>query len=118
MAARTGVPIGISATPARLVEPLIVQTIVPGDSSVPSERNQSGPLAMIPGTFAIVSTLLTRAGGASVSPAIRTGAASPLSLTASASPATTSMTPRRHGGAMRGNGGRPSTASSNAVSSP
>ena len=35
---------------------------------------------MIAGTLAIVSTLLTSAGGASVAPAISTGAASPLSL--------------------------------------
>ena len=73
---------------------------------------------MIPGTLAIVSTLLTSAGGASVSPAINTGAASPLSLVVSSTSSTTSVAPRRHGGAMRGNGGRPATDSSNAVSSP
>ena len=59
----------------------------------------------MPGTLASVSTLLTRLGGASVVPAISTVAAE--SLEASSAPATASTVPRRHGGATRGNGGRP-----------
>ena len=86
---------------------------------MPSVRNQAAPRAMIFGTLAIVSTLSTSTDGASVSsPAISTWAASPLSAVASASVSTTSTTPRRYGGAMRGNGGRPSSASSSPVSSP
>ena len=40
-----------SPTPARCVEPLTVQTIVPGDSSVPTSRHQSAPLATISAAF-------------------------------------------------------------------
>jgi hypothetical protein len=50
-----------------------VTTIVPGDWSVPSVRNQSFPRAMIFGTLASVSTLLANVGGASSpAPAIST----------------------------------------------
>ena len=65
---RSGVPIRTSPTPARRVLPVTVQTIVPGDSAVPSVRNQSAPRLTMRGTLAIVSTLSTRAGGAPVSP--------------------------------------------------
>ena len=95
MASRRLVPIRTSPTPARRVAPVTVQTSVPGERSVPSVRNQAAPLAMIFGTFASVSTLSTRTGGASVSPAISTCAARPLSETASASVSTTSTTPLR-----------------------
>src|SRR5918995_670218 len=66
MTSRSGVPIGSSATPWRGVWPVTVHTIVPGDSSVPIERNHSAPRARMPGTFASVSTLFARVGGASV----------------------------------------------------
>ena len=49
---RSGVPSSISATPARTVSPLTVQTTVPGDSGVPSSRNQSAPKRTIPGRLA------------------------------------------------------------------
>ena len=47
--------------------------------AVPRARNQSGPLAMMPGTLAMVSTLLASVGGARVAagPAISTAAADP-----------------------------------------
>ena len=86
-----------SPTPWRTVEPVIVHTIVPGDSSVPSVRNQSAPRARMRATLARVSTLSTSAGGASDSPsgaAISTWADSPLSLSTSASVVTSSRTPR------------------------
>ncbi len=85
----------------------MVQTIVPGDSGVPTERNQSAPSAMIAGTLANVSTLLARVGGASDSPsgaASSTCAADALSFTTSSGVSTISSTPRRYGGAIRGNG--------------
>src|ERR1700741_5099471 len=110
MRSRSDVLMGTSATPGCCTAPVTVQTIVPGDFSVPTDRNQAAPRAMIAGTLAIVSTLFTSTGGAtlvSVSPAIRTSAASPLPLSASASDATTSSMPLRNGGAMRGKGGRP-----------
>ena len=96
-----------SPTPARRVLPVIVQTIVPGDSAVPSVRNQSAPRLMMRGTLAIVSTLSTSVGGAPVSlsgPAISTCAESPLPDPTSSACSTTSVTPRRKGGAIRGNG--------------
>ena len=81
---RSGVPIMNSAD-ARLAArcPVTVHTIVPGDSSVPSVRNHEPPRAMMPGTLARVSTLSTRAGGASVvvvGPAISTWLDWPLPL--------------------------------------
>ena len=106
MTSRSGVPICTSATPCRRVAPVTVQTIVPGDSSVPSVRNQSAPRAMIRGTLAMVSTLLASVGGASLPPsvAISTAADRPLPDVASDTVSTTSVTPRRNGGAMRGKG--------------
>src|SRR4051794_13440804 len=77
--------------------------MVPGDASVPNSRNHVGPSAMIDATCAHVSTLFTSVGGGSSTSAKSTG---------------TSSTPRRYGGATRGNGGRPSSTSSSAVSSP
>ncbi len=86
---------------------MIVQTIVPGDPDVPTDRNQSAPSAMIPGTLANVSTLLASVGGASDSPsraAISTCAAEALLEVTSTGASTISSTPRRYGGAIRGNG--------------
>ena len=75
---RSGVPSSTSATPARTVSPLTVHTTVPGESAVPSSRNQSAPKRTIPGRLAYVSTLLASVGGATASadgPAISTRAA-------------------------------------------
>ena len=116
---RSVVPIATSATPARTVSPLTVQTIVPGESSVPYSRNQSPPSATTHGTFANVSTLLARVGAAMWSaPAISMCAADELFAVTSAACSTISSTPRRYGGAIRGKGYRPSIVSSSAVSSP
>ena len=85
--AASGVPIANSPTPARAVLPLTVHTIVPGDSAVPTLRNQSGPFTMIAGTFANVSTLLASVGGATVpavGPASSTCAAEELAESMSA----------------------------------
>ena len=46
---------------------MTVHTIVPGDFSVPTDRNQSGPSTTMPGMLAMVSALLTRVGAAAVS---------------------------------------------------
>ena len=57
---RSGVPMANSPTPARSVSPVTVQTIVPGESSVPTDRNHSRAVrAGCRGTFARVSTLST-----------------------------------------------------------
>ncbi len=87
--------------------PVTVQTIVPGDFSVPTVRNQSAPRAMMRGTLARVSTLSTSVGGAAwspPSPAISTWADRPLPDVVSLASSTTSVTPRRKGGAIRGKG--------------
>ncbi len=100
---------------------MIVQTIVPGDFSVPFSRNHAAPLTTIPGTLASDSRFSASVGGASDSPppdAISTCAGDFDVGSRSPACSTTSSTPWRHGGAMRGNGGRPSIASSSAVSSP
>ena len=49
MASRSGVPIGISATPARFVEPLTVHTIVPGDSLGAERAEPVGAVGDDPG---------------------------------------------------------------------
>ena len=98
---RSGVPMGTSPTPWRRVQPVMVHTIVPGDWSVPSVRNQEAPLSRMRGTLAMVSRLFTSVGAAPVAPvgpAISTWAASPLPSAAeraSAVVAKTSSTPRR-----------------------
>src|ERR671910_308144 len=83
--------------PGCRTSPHKVNTIVPGDSSVPNERNHSAPRRRMCGTFASVSTLLTTVGlgesGDRKSPSI-------------------------HGGTMRGSGSLPSMTSSSAFSSP
>ena len=97
---RSRLPIATSPTPGRSTSPVTVTTIVPGDSGVPTDRNQPAPFSMIAGTFASVSTLFARTGGASVSSsavAISTSAARPLSEPTSSS-VSTSTTPRRSGG--------------------
>ena len=78
----------------------------------PSSRNHSAPRAMMDGTLARVSTLFTSVGAAGRH-AIPSAA-----IAASAESRRVSSTPRRYGGTMRGNGERPSSDSSSAVSSP
>lgn len=98
MASRSVVPIASSATPGRRTRPVIVHTIVPGDSAVPTERNHSEPRSTILGTLASVSTLSTSVGGTTLSSAavaIPTPADRPLSLLTSSWSRTTSSTPRR-----------------------
>ena len=98
MISRSGVPIVNSPTPARATHPLTVHSTVPGDSSVPTSRNQSAPSANATVTWASVSALSTSVGGASVSayaPAISTCAESPESDVRSAGVSTISSTPRR-----------------------
>src|SRR3954452_12744558 len=56
----SGVPSSNSATPARWTSPTTVAMAVPGDSAVPTDRYQSAPREAISGTFARVSTLVTR----------------------------------------------------------
>ena len=94
---RSGVPRGSSTTAWRRTSPHTVNTIVPGDASVPFARSQSGPSATMRGTFASVSTLFTSvglsAGGRANSPCM-------------------------NGRAVRGIGGFPSITSSRPVSSP
>jgi hypothetical protein len=113
MTSARGVPIATSATPWRRSAPLSVQMTVPGDSAVPTDRNHSAPSASNGGMLAIVSTLLASVGGAGdpTGPAIAVPAGS-------SGVGPTSSTPCRNGGAMRGNGGLPSSTSSSPVSSP
>ena len=61
---RNGVPMGTSKLPGRSTLPLIVNIFVPGDFSVPSERNHSAPCTTMSGTFISVSTLLMTVGEA------------------------------------------------------
>ena len=73
------------------------------------------------GRLANVSTLPASVGGAiesALGPAISTCAAERLPVSTSSASSNISSTPSRYGGAMRGNGGRPSITSSSAVSSP
>ena len=51
----SGVPSSISLTPGLTTSPTTVHTCVPGDSSVPIERNQSAPRRRIVGTTAMAS---------------------------------------------------------------
>src|SRR6187431_3310364 len=60
--APSGVPSSTSPTSGATTSPTTVATTVPGDSAVPIERNQSGPLARMCGTFDSVSTLFTSVG--------------------------------------------------------
>ena len=68
MASRSGVPSAISLTPSCWTAPVTVTTIVPGDFSVPTERNQSDPWARIAGRLDTVSRLFTSVGGSSLPP--------------------------------------------------
>src|SRR5690349_10507382 len=70
----SGVPSSTSPTSGATTSPATVHTIVPGDSGVPRERNQSTPRARIAGTLLSVSTLLTSVGLA-VGPSRPTGGA-------------------------------------------
>ena len=69
----SGVPSSNSPTPARGVQPLTVQTIVPGDSAVPNDRKSSGPSSTMRGTLARVSTLFTSDTGCPSSTPARYG---------------------------------------------
>ncbi len=96
-----------SPTPSRSTSPMIVQTMVPGDFSVPSVRNHAAPREMMRGTLASVSMLSTSVGGASASPpgsAISTCEDRLLRERTSPYVSTSSRSPRRYGGAIRGNG--------------
>ena len=90
-------PIGSSYTPGYRTSPLSVSNIVPGESSVPIDRNHSAPSRRMYETFASVSGLFTTVGlglsGRRKSPSI-------------------------HGGTVRGRGGLPSITSRSAFSSP
>jgi len=52
-----GVPISTSWTPGRATSPTTVAITVPGDASVPIDRNQCAPLAMMWAAVASVSAL-------------------------------------------------------------
>src|SRR5918996_1437439 len=62
MTSRAGTPRGNSKLPGLTTSPETLNSLGPGDFSVPMERNQSTPLRTIQGTVAIVSTLLTVVG--------------------------------------------------------
>jgi hypothetical protein len=62
MSVATGVPSGRSYTPGFATSPDSVKPVVPGDRSVPVERNASAPSAMIHAACASDSTLFTSAG--------------------------------------------------------
>ncbi len=79
------------------MSPERVNSIVPGESSVPNERNHSGPRSRISGTFARVSTLLATVGFGEPGRRNR---------------------PSIHGGTILGRGSFPSITSSCAFSSP
>src|SRR5712691_12883654 len=55
-------PRGSSYRPGRPTSPESVNTMVPGDLSVPNDRNQSAPFRRMCGTLDNVSTLLTTVG--------------------------------------------------------
>jgi hypothetical protein len=59
---RSDAPSSTSPTAGRTTSPTTVATTVPGESLVPSERNQSAPRARMCGTLHSVSTLLTTVG--------------------------------------------------------
>src|SRR6266516_3514310 len=60
--ARIGEPRGSSNTPSRRTSPQTVNTMVPGEWSVPFARSQAGPSRRMCGTLASVSTLFTSVG--------------------------------------------------------
>lgn len=109
--------------PYRVLEGALIAAVAAGSPRVTvamkgtftTERNQSGPSARMAATLAIVSTLLTSVGAASVvpGPARSTPAAERVPP-----PSPPSSRPRRNGGEMRGKGWRPASTSSSAVSSP
>ena len=55
-------PSSISPTKGAATSPTTVATVVPGDSAVPIDRNQSAPSRTMRGTWASVSTLFTSVG--------------------------------------------------------
>src|SRR5690348_7295369 len=59
---RNAVPMGTSISPVFLILPASANTLVPLLFSVPIVENHSGPLRIIEGTFAKVSTLLMSVG--------------------------------------------------------
>ena len=58
------IPNGASYCPGVVTWPDSEYSVKPGDFSVPIDLNQSTPLAMIGGTLAMDSTLLTTVGQA------------------------------------------------------
>ena len=62
MSCRRVVPIGTSTSPVFRTLPVREKILVPGEVSVPKERNQSAPFRMMWGTLAQVSTLLMLVG--------------------------------------------------------
>ena len=113
MSSMSGVPISTSTTVGRTTSPTTVQTIGPGDSSVPIDRYHSGPRARMWGTLASVSTLLT-----SVGLALSAGWASFLGAEDQPACGPVANRPCRYGGAQRGSGSSPSMTWSRPVSSP
>ena len=101
-------------TPGSATSPQSVNTIVPGDESVPAARNSSAPCARIHVTCARVSTLLTSVGLA------RSPRASPGSASVAVQPSCGAVANRPcwNGGRTRGSGSLPSMTSSSAFSSP
>ena len=61
---RSVIPNGASYCPGRVTWPEREKSPKPAELSVPMDRNQSAPPAMIEGIAAIVSTLLTTVGRA------------------------------------------------------
>ena len=109
----SGVPSSTSPTSGAMTSPTTVQMMVPGDSGVPRERNQSTPRARIVGTLLSVSTLLTSVG-------LAVGPSLPICGALPSHPVVMSEAKRPcwYGGKSRGSALRPSMTSSSAVSSP
>ena len=113
MSSMSGVPISTSTTVGVTTSPTTVQTIGPGDSSVPIDRYHSGPRARMCGTLDNVSTLLT-----SVGLDWFVGSASLLGADDQPACGPVANRPCWYGGAQRGSGSSPSMTWSRPVSSP
>ena len=62
MISRSGMPIGTSTRPVRLILPTSEKILVPFDLPVPMASNQAAPFLTILGIVARVSTLLMQVG--------------------------------------------------------
>jgi hypothetical protein len=60
MTSRRATPLGTSTTPVRRTAPFTVRRMVPGSSSVPTDRNQAGPLRTIRAAWARARRLRLR----------------------------------------------------------